>query len=107
MTRAAAHVALANRDSRLGLYDLRRVAREGDRAAAGRIPRRGVAGRRRVVPGADCGRARQRDRRVVARAPGRGVPHDRRPGGLSRRHAAIRKIEKRWPSVMPASWANG
>ena len=64
LTRAAAHVALANRGSRLALYDLRESLETAKGAAAGGIPRGAVAGRRRVVPGGHCRCARDARRRT-------------------------------------------
>jgi len=107
MTRAAAHVALASRGSRLGLYDLR----ESLEAAAAPLPVEFLAALSMAgdvsclepIAGAHA-RAKNawwRDhladafRTIVARE------------GLSKRHAAIKKIEKKWKGVVDQLWAGG
>ena len=79
-----------------GLYDLRESL-EGASAAAGRVSGGAVNRRRRVVPGSDRGRARARRRTTwwrehLADAFHAIVARE----GLTRRHAVMKKIEKRW-----------
>jgi HEAT repeat protein len=98
-TRAAAHVALANRGSRLALYDLR----ESIDAAKAPLPVEFLAALT-LIGDASCLEAiagahhRSRDawwrehlagvfRAVVAREK------------LTRRHAVVKRVEKRWPGV--------
>lgn len=100
MARAAAHVALANRGSRIALYDLR----ESLERAAAPLPVEFLAALS-LVGDASCleaiagAHAKARNlwwrqhladvfRTIVAREH------------LTRRHAAIKKIEKRWPGVL-------
>jgi HEAT repeat protein len=103
--RAAAHLALANRGSRLAVYDLR----ESIDAAATPLPVEFLAALS-IIGDVSCleaiaaAHARARDgwwrghladafRAIVAREK------------LTRRHAAIRKIEKRWPQTLLDVWA--
>jgi HEAT repeat protein len=100
MARAAAHLALANRGSRIALYDLR----ESLERTAAPLPVEFLAALS-LVGDASCleaiasahGKARNlwwrrhlvdAFRIIVAREH------------LTRRHAAIKKIEKRWPGVL-------
>ena len=104
MTRAAAHVALANRGSRLALYDLR----ESLAAAAMPLPVEFLAALS-LVGDASCleavvaAHAKSRNawwrqhladvfRTVVARE------------GLTRRHAVVKRIEKRSPQTLREIW---
>jgi HEAT repeat protein len=100
LTRAAAHVALANRGSRLALYDLR----ESLEAAAAPLPVECLAALS-LVGDASCldaiaaAHARARDawwRQHLARAFREIVGRER----LTKRHAALRRVEKRWPGVL-------
>lgn len=106
VVRAAAHVALAARDSRLGVYDLREslesakgplpvefltaLAMVGDQscleAIAGAYARAAAPGRSRP----DWWRQHLADafRAIVSRER------------ITRRHAVMKKIEKRWPEVI-------
>ena len=100
LTRAAAHVALAHRGSRLALYDVR----ESLETTKGPLPVEFLAALT-LVGDATCleaiagAHAKAKDRwwrehladvftAIVAR------------DGLTRRHAVIRKIEKRWPGAV-------
>jgi hypothetical protein len=103
--RAAAHLSLANRGSRIALFDLREsLEAAGGHAADARQPVEFLAALS-AVGDASCleaiaaAHARARDRwwsdhlaktfrTIVARE------------GLTRRHGAIRKIEKRWPAIL-------
>jgi HEAT repeat protein len=100
LTRAAAHVALANRDSRLALYDLR----ESLETSAAPLPVECLAALS-LVGDASCldaiaaAHARARNtwwRQHLADAFRTIVTRER----LTRRHAVLKKIEKRWPEVM-------
>ena len=100
LTRAAAHVALANRGSRLALYDLR----ESFEAAAAPLPVECLAALS-LVGDASCldaiaaAHARARNawwRDHLARAFREIVGRER----LTKRHAALRRVEKRWPGVL-------
>ena len=102
MTRAAAHVALANRGSRLALYDLR----ESLAAATTPLPVEFLAALS-LVGDASCleavatAHARARNvwwRQHLADAFRTVVARER----LTRRHALMKKIEKRWPAVIGA-----
>ena len=105
--RATAHLALANRRSRLAVYDLR----ESIDAAKAPLPVEFLAALS-IIGDASCVEAmagaytRAKDawwrdhladafRAIVAREK------------LTRRHAAIRKIEKRWPETLREVWAGG
>jgi hypothetical protein len=101
-TRGAAHVALARRSSRLGLYDLR----EALEATREPLPVEflaalSMAGDTSCLEAIAAAHARATDewwrqhledafKAIVARE------------GLTRRHAVIRKIEKRWGGIIPA-----
>jgi HEAT repeat protein len=99
-TRAAAHAALAARNSRLALYDLREALESAKAplpveflAALGRI------GDASCVEPIAAAYARARDawwRGHLADAFQAIVKRE----GLTRRHAAIKRIEKRWPAVL-------
>ena len=99
LTRAAAHVALAHRGSRLALYDLR----ESLDAATGPLPVEFLAALS-LVGDASCleaiagAHARARNawwRQHLADAFRTIVAREK----LTRRHAVVRKFEKRWPGV--------
>jgi hypothetical protein len=104
LTRAAAHVALANRGSRLALYDLR----ESLETAKAPLPVEFLAAVTQVGDGtcleaiaAAYARARPKDawwRDQLARAFRDIVARER----LTRRHAVMKRIEKRWPGVLDA-----
>ena len=98
-TRAAAHLALANRGSRLALYDLR----ETIESLRERIPVEFFAAVT-TIGDASClepiatAYSRARDdwsRRHLAEAFRAIVSREK----ITRRHAAARKIEKRWPGL--------
>ena len=107
MTRAAAHIALASRGSRLGLYDLR----ESLEAATAPLPVEFLAALSmagdvsclEAIAGAHvkAKNAWWRDhladafRTIIAREK------------LTRRHAAIKKIEKKWKGVAEQLWPGG
>ena len=102
LTRAAAHVALANRGSRLALYDLR----ESIDGAAAPLPVECLAALS-MVGDASCldaiaaAHARARDawwRQHLADAFRTIVTREH----LTKRHAALRRVEKRWPGVLDA-----
>ncbi|MEP6919141.1 MAG: hypothetical protein ABJC89_26100, partial [Acidobacteriota bacterium] len=102
LTRAAAHVALANRGSRLALYDLR----ESLETAKGPLPVEFLAALTLVGDTSSLeaiasahAKAKAKDtwwrdqlarvfREIVARET------------LTRRHAVLKRIEKRWPGVL-------
>ena len=95
--RAAAHVALAQRGSRLALYDLRESL---ERAAP--LPVEFLTALS-LIGDASClepiaGRAREGDgTTLVARPPGRRVSRDRRAREASRGGMRVmKKIEKKW-----------
>ena len=99
LTRAAAHLSLANRGSRLALYDLR----ESLDAATGPLPVEFLAALS-LVGDASCleaiagAHARARNawwRQHLADAFRTIVAREK----LTRRHAVVRKFEKRWPGV--------
>ena len=106
MTRAAAHVALANRDSRLGLYDLRESLEKATAPLPveflAAVSQAGDASCLEPIAAAHANATDAWWREHLAEAFRTIVARE----GLSRRHAAIRKIEKRWPSVSSVM-ANG
>jgi HEAT repeat protein len=97
LTRAAAHVALANRDSRIALYDLR----ESLEAAKGQLPVEFLAALSRIgdascVEAIAAAHAKAKDawwRHHLADAFYTIVQRER----LTSRHAVMKKIQKRWP----------
>jgi hypothetical protein len=106
LARAAAHVALASRGSRLAVYDLR----ESLDAAAAPLPVEFLTALS-MVGDASCvepiagAHAKAQDawwREHLARAFRDIVARER----LTKRHAAIRRVEKRWPGVL-ARMADG
>ncbi len=107
LARAAAHVTLAERGSRLALYDLR----ESLEAARGPLPVEFLAAIT-LIGDATCleaiaaahVKARPKDdwwRRHLAEAFQAIVKRDQ----LTRRHAAVKKIHKRWPGALDGLWA--
>lgn len=107
VVRGAAHLALANRGSRIALYDLR----ESLESADGPLPVEFLAALS-VVGDASClepiaaAHARSRDAWSRTRL-GDAFQTILKREGLTRRHAAIKKIEKRWPETLRAVWAGG
>jgi hypothetical protein len=108
LTRAAAHVALANRGSRLALYDLR----ESLETAKGPLPVEFLAALALVgdtssleaIAGAHA-KAKAKDawwRDQLARVFREIVARDK----LTRRHAVLKRIEKRWPGVLDDMTSN-
>jgi HEAT repeat protein len=105
-TRAAAHVALANRGSRLALYDLR----ESIEAATAPLPVEfltalSTIGDASCLEAIGSAHARSGDawwRAHLADAFRTIVVRER----ITRRHAVMKKIEKRWPEVL-ADMAKG
>ena len=106
MARAAAHVALARRGSRLAVYDLR----ESLETAKGSLPAEFLAAMT-LVGDATCleaiagAHAKSKDswwRQHLADAFTAIVKRER----LTRRHAVLKRIEKRWPGVV-GQMANG
>jgi hypothetical protein len=102
LTRAAAHVALANRGSRLALYDLR----ESLETAKGPLPVEFLAALT-LVSDASCleaiagahAKAKAKDawwRKKLAEIFRDIVARER----LTKRHTALRRIEKRWPGSL-------
>jgi hypothetical protein len=100
LTRAAAHVALARRGSRLALYDLRESLETAKRP----LPVEFLAALT-LIGDATClaaiaeAHAKAKDawwRDHLARAFRDIVDRER----LTKRHAALRRIEKRWPGVI-------
>jgi HEAT repeat protein len=97
LARASAHVALANRDSRIALYDLR----ESLDAAKGRLPGEFLAALSRVgdascVEAIAAAHAKAKDawwRHHLADAFYTIVQREK----LTSRHAAMKRIAKRWP----------
>jgi HEAT repeat protein len=107
LTRAAAHVALANRGSRIALYDLR----ESLETAKKPLPVEFLAAIT-LIGDASCVEAlagayvKTKDvwwRQHLARAFRDIVAREH----LTRRHAALKKIEKRWPGALDGLWAGG
>ena len=102
LTRAAAHVALASRGSRLALYDLR----ESLDGAAAPLPVEfltalSMIGDASCVEAIASAHAKAKDawwRNHLARAYRQIVARER----LTKRHAALRRIEKRWPGELAA-----
>jgi hypothetical protein len=102
LTRAAAHVALAHRGSRLALYDLR----ESLDAATAPLPVEflkalSLAGDASCLEAIAGAHARARNawwHDHLARAFREIVARER----LTKRHAALRRVEKRWPGVLAA-----
>jgi hypothetical protein len=109
--RAAAHVALANRNSRLALYDLR----ESLERAAAPLPVEFLAALE-IIGDASClesiaaacartGTARKGEhdwwRDHLARAFQLIAKREK----ITRRHAVMKKIEKRWPAASETLWA--
>jgi len=100
LTRAAAHVALAHRGSRLALYDLR----ESFESAKGPLPLEfltamSLVGDATCVEAMAAAHVRAKDawwREQLARVFREVVSRER----LTKRHAALRRIEKRWPGVL-------
>jgi HEAT repeat protein len=107
MTRAAAHVALASRGSRLGLYDLR----ESLEAATAPLPVEFLAALSMAgdvsclepIAGAHARAKNAWWREHLADAFRTIVAREK----LTRRHAAVRRIEKRWPQTLLELWAGG
>jgi hypothetical protein len=99
-SRAAAHVALAHRGSRVALYDLR----ESLETAKGPLPVEflaaitlvGDASSVEAIAGAYAKATDDWWRQHLARAFRDIVARER----LTRRHAAVKRIEKRWPGVL-------
>jgi len=109
LTRAAAHVALANRGSRLALYDLR----ESLETAKAPLPVEflaaltliGDASCLEAIAGAHA-RTKAKDawwRGQLARVFRDIVSREK----MTRRHAVLKRIEKRWPGVMQETTARG
>jgi HEAT repeat protein len=110
--RAAAHLALAERGSRVALYDLRESLDSAVRlpvefvAALSLV---GDAGCLEAIAGAYArasGAGRARDdwwRQHLADAFGTIVKREK----LTRRHAVMKKIAKRWPAVAKELWPGG
>lgn len=103
--RAAAHVALANRGSRIALYDLRESL-EGARQP---LPVEVLAALS-LVGDASCLEAiasaftRSRDvwwRQHLAQVFRTIVKRER----LTRRHAAVKRVEQRWPQALDELWS--
>ncbi|MCU1385076.1 MAG: hypothetical protein JWL71_3773 [Acidobacteria bacterium] len=102
LARAAAHAALAHRGSRLALYDLR----ESIETATGPLPVEFLAaimliGDVSCVEAIAAAHVKARDawsRDHLARAFREIVARE----GLTKRHAALRRIEKRWPGRLEA-----
>jgi hypothetical protein len=94
--RAAAHLALANRGSRLGLYDLRESLESADtRLPVEFLAALSVIGDASCVEAVAAAHARSRDgwwREHLAAAFRAIVKRE----GLTRRHGVIRKIARRW-----------
>ena len=101
-TRAAAHVALANRGSRLALYDLR----ESLGAAKAPLPVEfltalSLIGDASCVEAVANAHAKAKDawwRRHLAQAFREIVARER----LTKRHAALKRAEKRFPGMLDA-----
>jgi hypothetical protein len=100
MARAAAHVALANRGSRIALYDLRESL---ERAAAplpveflAALSLVGDASCLEAIAGAHAKAPNRWWRQHLADAFRTIVAREH----LTRRHASIKKIEKKWPGVI-------
>jgi hypothetical protein len=102
MARAAAHVTLAQRGSRLALYDLR----ESLEAARGGLPVEFLMAIT-LIGDATCleaiaaahSKAKPKDawwRRHLVEAFQAVVKREQ----ITRRHAAMKKIEKRWPGLL-------
>ena len=97
--RAAAHAALANRGSRLGVYDLR----ESLEASAQDVPLEflnalGLVGDASCLEAIAGAYSRSRDASFLERLAdlfGKIVASD----GLTRRHAVMKRIQKRWPAA--------
>jgi HEAT repeat protein len=107
LTRAAAHVTLAHRGSRLALYDLR----ESLETAKGPLPVEFLAaialiGDASCVEAIAAAHAKAKDawwREHLARAFRDIVARER----LTRRHAAIARIAKRFPQTLRDMWPGG
>jgi len=107
VARAAAHVALASRGSRLALYDLR----ESLEAAIGPLPVEflsalSMAGDVSCLEPIAAAHAKARNawwRDHLAGAFHAIVARER----VTRRHKAVKKIEKRLPGTLSALWASG
>jgi hypothetical protein len=107
LTRAAAHVALGHRGSRLALYDLR----ESFESAKAPLPVEfltalSLVGDGSCVEAIAAAHARAKDawwREHLARVFRDIVARER----LTRRHGAVRKAEKRWKSAIDAMWLKG
>jgi HEAT repeat protein len=105
--RAAAHMALANRGSRLALYDLRESL-EGTRQTLpvdflAALMLVGNASCLEAIAGA-CTRLRDASWREQLAEAFRAIV---KREGITRRHAAIKKIEKKWPLALEALWSGG
>ena len=107
LTRAAAHIALANRGSRIALYDLR----ESLETAKGTLPVEFLAALT-LVGDASCLEAvaaafsRARDawwRAHLADVFATIVAREK----ITRRQGALKKIEKRWPGTLRELWPGG
>jgi hypothetical protein len=104
LTRAAAHVALAHRGSRLALYDLR----ESVEASKGPLPVEFLAaisliGDASCVEAIAAAHAKAKDswwRRHLAEAFSAIVHREK----LTRRHAVMRKAERKWKRAVDEMW---
>lgn len=108
--RAAAHVALAQRGSRLALYDLRESLESAVRLPVEFVAALSLVGDAaclEAIAGAHArssGSGRTRDdwwRQHLADAFRTIVAREK----ITRRHAVMRKIAKRWPGVVEELWA--
>ena len=107
LTRAAAHLSLANRGSRLAIYDLR----ESLDAATAPLPVAFLAalslvGDQSCLEAITSAHARARNawwRQHLADAFRTIVAREK----LTRRHAVIKRIEKRWPQTHRDLWPGG
>ena len=102
MARAAAHVALASRESAGGLR-FARIARNGEGLLAGGVPRGHDSGWRRDLPRGDCRCAREVEGFLVAAASGRRIHGHRQareidatPRGLEEDQSGGRGGSTRW-----------
>jgi hypothetical protein len=103
--RGAVHVALASRGSRLGLYDLRETLERATSAlAADFVEALTLVGDRECLESIAAAHARARGSRATQEAwrfqlaeTFREIAARER---LTRRHAVMKKIEKRWPDAL-------
>jgi hypothetical protein len=104
MARAAAHVALANRGSRIALYDLRESLEKAAPLPVEFLAALSLVGDASCLEAIAGAYAKARNgwwRQHLADAFRTIIAREQ----LTRRHAVLKRIEKRWPGTLPNIWA--